>query len=635
MGEPAGPGRLERLRGRLPRARQHRPDRPLPPARRAGCSSSPTAPAGWASTRSAWPRSRRSSTTAAGRRPISSSSSSSTSRSSRDAFESQGLWDEADGFFYDRLRLPGRPRGADHACARSSACCPLLGVAAIDEDVVERAETVNKRAAELLEAAHPVSGGAGAPPDAARRRRRRARAPRCSPGSSTSRSSSRPTGCAPSRAAAAEHPFVLDVDGMHSTIDYEPAESTTGMFGGNSNWRGPIWMPVNFLVVEALTRYARFFGDELKVEYPTGSGREHTLDEIAADLRERLISLFLVGDDGRRPCFGWVERLQTDPAWKDNVLFNEYFHGDNGAGLGASHQTGWTGLVAELILRAPRRAGADARRADVGSARRRRRHDDPLRAAGVRRPRRGGRARVARRRRRRRLRDGHGRRASAPAATTGCSSSRSTGPAAGCSAWRRSIRCSSLGDARDPPRDRRMGRRHGRPARPRAARLVRPRPTASRAGAGRSAASCSSASSRPRTARRRSASSTACSRRDRPVTLELTPLCTWRDVHGERHADGGPAASSRRASGFAFEGAYRVEGPGWQPGGEWYRGVRAREEAARGLSDREDLWAAGTFRAELEPGARPRGDRGAPRRSTGACRAPRRSSPARASGRRT
>ena len=124
------------------------------------------------------------------------------------------------------------------------------------------------------------------------------------------------------------------------------------MFGGNSNWRGPIWMPVNFLIVEALGRYARFFGDDLKVEYPTGSGDGATLDEIAADLRERLISLFLVGEDGRRPCFGWVERLQTDPAWKDNVLFNEYFHGDNGAGLGASHQTGWTGLVAELILRA-------------------------------------------------------------------------------------------------------------------------------------------------------------------------------------------------------------------------------------------------------------------------------------------
>jgi hypothetical protein len=111
-------------------------------------------------------------------------------------------------------------------------------------------------------------------------------------------------------------------------------------------------MPVNFLVVEALGRYARFFGDDLKLEYPTGSGKELTLDKIAADLQHRLISTFLVGADGRRPCFGQVERLQSDPAWKNNLLFNEYFHGDNGAGLGASHQTGWTGLVAELILRA-------------------------------------------------------------------------------------------------------------------------------------------------------------------------------------------------------------------------------------------------------------------------------------------
>ncbi len=122
-----------------------------------------------------------------------------------------------------------------------------------------------------------------------------------------------------SRAGTREHPFTLDVDGTSARVDYEPAESTTGMFGGNSNWRGPIWLPVNYLVVEALGRYARFFGDDLKVEYPTGSGTQATLDEIAADLRERLISLFLVGEDGRRPCFGWVERLQPDPAWKDNV----------------------------------------------------------------------------------------------------------------------------------------------------------------------------------------------------------------------------------------------------------------------------------------------------------------------------
>jgi hypothetical protein len=148
-----------------------------------------------------------------------------------------------------------------------------------------------------------------------------------------------------------EHPYHLDVEGVAATIDYEPAESTTAMFGGNSNWRGPIWFPVNYLVVNALLRYARYFGDEVRLEYPTGSGQERNLGEIGEDIRRRLISLFLVGEDGRRPCFGWVEKMQADPAWKDNILFNEYFHGDNGAGLGASHQTGWTGIVADMIRR--------------------------------------------------------------------------------------------------------------------------------------------------------------------------------------------------------------------------------------------------------------------------------------------
>ena len=147
-----------------------------------------------------------------------------------------------------------------------------------------------------------------------------------------------------------EHPFELHVDGMHASIAYEPAESTTGMFGGNSNWRGPVWFPVNYLVVSALNRYGRFFGDRLTIEYPTGSGEQKTLEQVRDDLRRRLISVFLVGPDGRRPCYGGTERFQTDPAWKNLILFSEYFHGDNGAGIGASHQTGWTGLVADLIL---------------------------------------------------------------------------------------------------------------------------------------------------------------------------------------------------------------------------------------------------------------------------------------------
>jgi len=267
-----------------------------------------------------------------------------------EAFESQDLWNEEDGFFYDQLRL-GDGRTVPVKVRSIVGVLPLLGVAAIDEAVVDRAETVNKRAAEMLRTAHPARGGPGD-------RRlllgvvgvgRVLRLLRSVFDESEFLSQ---YGLRAVSRWHAEHPFDLNVDGTSAWIDYEPAESTTGMFGGNSNWRGPVWMPVNFLVVEALTRYARFFGDDLKVEYPTGSGKELALDGIAADLRERLIALFVRGADGRRPCFGWVERLQEDPAWRDNVLFNEYFHGDNGAGLGASHQTGWTGLVAELILRA-------------------------------------------------------------------------------------------------------------------------------------------------------------------------------------------------------------------------------------------------------------------------------------------
>jgi hypothetical protein len=148
-----------------------------------------------------------------------------------------------------------------------------------------------------------------------------------------------------------DHPLWVDLAGMHVSVGYEPAESRTGMFGGNSNWRGPVWMPVNYLVLRNLQRYARSLGATAEIEYPTGSGHTQSLALCADDLRERLISLFLRGADGRRPCNGWVAKLQDDPRWRDNIAFSEYFHGDNGAGLGASHQTGWTGLVADLICR--------------------------------------------------------------------------------------------------------------------------------------------------------------------------------------------------------------------------------------------------------------------------------------------
>ena len=148
-----------------------------------------------------------------------------------------------------------------------------------------------------------------------------------------------------------EHPFSVELGGTKFEVDYEPGESTSGLFGGNSNWRGPVWFPINYLVIEATRRFARFFGDDHLVECPTGSGNLLNLTQVADELARRLISLFRDDDNGRRPCFGDVEKMQTDGRWHDNLLFHEYFHGDTGKGLGASHQTGWTGLVADLIIR--------------------------------------------------------------------------------------------------------------------------------------------------------------------------------------------------------------------------------------------------------------------------------------------
>ena len=146
-----------------------------------------------------------------------------------------------------------------------------------------------------------------------------------------------------------DHPYILSVMGMEHRVDYEPAESTTGLFGGNSNWRGPVWFPVNFLIIESLQKFHYYLGDSYKVEYPTGSGAKHTLADVAAELSRRLTKTFLRDADGRRPIYGGNKKFQHDPHWKDLLLFYEYFHGDNGAGLGANHQTGWTALVAKLI----------------------------------------------------------------------------------------------------------------------------------------------------------------------------------------------------------------------------------------------------------------------------------------------
>ena len=278
----------------------------------------------------------------------------------RDAIDGQGLWDDQDGMYYDRLLTPSGT-AVPVKVHSMVGMIPALAVGVVDESMLRLALVVGKQFATLLGArgladpaklteAGMLRGTPGdqrlllsvAGPD---------RLPRLLSRLFDENEFLSPHGLRSLSAYHRDHPYQIDVEGVQSTIDYEPAESTTPMFGGNSNWRGPIWFPLNYLVISMLERYQRFFGDDLTIEYPTASGRRLTFGEVASDLRDRLISLFAAGPDGRRPCFGGVTRLQDDPVWRDNLVFSEYFHGDNGAGLGASHQTGWTGLIADVIRR--------------------------------------------------------------------------------------------------------------------------------------------------------------------------------------------------------------------------------------------------------------------------------------------
>ena len=277
-----------------------------------------------------------------------------------DALEGQAMWDAEDGIFYDQLSLPSG--AVIPVKARSMVgMIPLLAVAIVDEAMMKNAMKFGKQFADFLARQDLADVVKLREQGLLRGEGDNERLLLSVVGTDRlltllrwlfdeERFLSR-HGLRSLSATHREQPYVLHLDGMTAKIDYEPAESTTPMFGGNSNWRGPIWFPLNYLVISCLLRYHRFFGDELTVEYPTGSGARLTLREIADDLRDRLISIFARDADGRRPCFGWVDRLQDDPRWRDNIYFSEYFHGDNAAGLGACHQTGWTGLIADIIRR--------------------------------------------------------------------------------------------------------------------------------------------------------------------------------------------------------------------------------------------------------------------------------------------
>ena len=274
------------------------------------------------------------------------------------ALEGQGLYDSDDAFFYDRLRYPSG-ESAPVKVQTISGLIPVLPAVGLSTKAVAAASELGKRFARARERwVETGGGGVGRVHEVGDERTvlvsvvepddlRRTLAEFFDEAAFLS-----PHGLRAVSKRYEGNPYTLDgVPG--ATIDYEPAESTTSMFGGNSNWRGPIWLPVNYLAIRQFVVYQRYFGDDFKLEYPTGSGKEHTFGEIAQDLADRIVAIWLRGPDGRRPVYGGVEKLQADPAWRDNLTFNEYFHGDNGAGLGATHQTGWTALVADLILDPP------------------------------------------------------------------------------------------------------------------------------------------------------------------------------------------------------------------------------------------------------------------------------------------
>ena len=267
-----------------------------------------------------------------------------------------GMWDEEDGFYYDILRLPDGT--ATRLKVRSLVgLLPLCATTVVDESQRERVPgAMNfiqerlRRIPELSKSIHPTGPGhygvanrgilALVNPERLRRILQRMLDEEEFLGPHGIRSISK---------YHERHPYVFHANGQEYRVDYLPAESNTGMFGGNSNWRGPVWMPVNALIIRALQNFYLYYGDNFRIECPTGSGRMMNLFEVSKEIADRLITTFTRDEQGRRPVYGGSETLQTDPQWRDYILFYEYFHADNGAGLGASHQTGWTGLVAKLI----------------------------------------------------------------------------------------------------------------------------------------------------------------------------------------------------------------------------------------------------------------------------------------------
>jgi len=267
--------------------------------------------------------------------------------------EGINLWDDTDGFYYDVLHGNGT---AHPMKVRSMVgLIPLFAVETLEPDVIDRLPGFKRRMQWFIDN-HPELREhveTAQKPGAGVRRLLaivgRAQLPRVLRFMLDEAEFLSPHGIRAVSRYHKDHPYVLRMDGMEHRVDYEPAESSSGFFGGNSNWRGPVWFPVNYLLIESLQKFHYFYRDTLKVEFPTGSPTKLDLWQVAAELSRRLTRIFLRGPDGRRPVYGGTEKFQRDPHWRDLVLFYEYFHGDNGAGIGAGHQTGWTGIVAKLL----------------------------------------------------------------------------------------------------------------------------------------------------------------------------------------------------------------------------------------------------------------------------------------------
>jgi Glycosyl hydrolase family 63 C-terminal domain len=268
--------------------------------------------------------------------------------------EGHDLWDDEDGFFYDVLHLPDDSRKA--LKIRSLVgLIPLLAVQTLESEALKRHEGFRRRLDWFIQHRPDLTGDVACMRTAGHRERRLLsivdgdRLRRVLKVMLDEKEFLSPYGIRAISQMHRDHPYVLRVNGMEYRVEYEPAESTSGLFGGNSNWRGPIWFPINFLLVEALQKFHHYFGEQYRVECPTGSGQMMTLWEVAAEISRRLTRVFLEDSQGRRPVFGHVEQFQRDPNWHDLIPFHEYFDGDTGTGIGASHQTGWTALIAKLI----------------------------------------------------------------------------------------------------------------------------------------------------------------------------------------------------------------------------------------------------------------------------------------------